>query len=105
MTINTSRILIKFYKINNFPTKWFEKIQITGCNDASSFCVNHASNLHETPMLDLHPHYRQYVESKLFYNFKGQTNIYFVKVAPNVNIVKLKNESSFPAGVGRRKFE
>ena len=58
-----------------------------------------ASTLHETPILDLHPHYTQYVGRKLLYNFKGQTNIYLVKVAPNVNTVKqdylIKNESSF----------
>ena len=64
-----------------FSKKVGWKIQITGCNDASSFCVNHASNLHETPMLDLHPHYTQYVGRKLLYDFKGQTNIYLVKVS------------------------
>ena len=44
--------------------------------------------LHETPILDLHPQCTQYVESKLLHNFKGQTNIYLVKVAPNVNTIK-----------------
>ena len=82
----------------------------------SSFCVNHArwksifaSTLDETSILELHPHYTQYVGRKLLYDFKGQTNIYLMEVAPNVNIVKqdylIKNESSFPARVGERKFE
>ena len=52
--------------------------------------------------------YTQYVGRKLLYNSKGQANIYLVKVAPNVNIVKqdylIKNESSFPARVGEEEI-
>ena len=74
---DVSRILITFYKINNFPKKWVEKNK----SRVVMMLVLPASNLHETPMLDLHPHYTQYVGRKLLYNFKGQTNIYLVKVS------------------------
>ena len=84
----------------------------------SSFCVNHArwksifaSTLDETSILELHPHYTEYVGRKLLNDFKGQTNIYLVKIAPNVNTLKqdylMNYVSGFAtrAGFGRREFE
>ena len=52
-------------------------------------------------MLDLHPHYTQYVERKLLYDFKGQTNIYLVKVAPNVNTIKQDYLIDYPSNFRR----